>query len=443
MRALLICPAERPAVALLAESAPLALLPLLGKSLIEFWLEHLGALGATVIYVLAADRPGQIRAFVADGARWGVRIEVLPETRELTPAEARLKYHLRDDTDWLPTPHDVHLVDCHPALPDQRLFNHYGDWLATSLAWLPHALTADRIGVRELRPGIWVGLNTRVAPGAELRAPCWLGENVRVETNTIIGPGAIIENRAFVSAGAEVSQSVVAPETYVGELTEVANSVAWGNLLIHWRDGSCTRVPDPFLLCSLAGQPAPPIVSLTGRLAAAMAMTVTAPFAAVAALLALCDGRRIFRTAVAVRTSGPAHLPRSTIAYRELDCEHRWLRRWPQFWNVIQGNFALVGNRPLTPAEALVLTTDFERLWLAAPIGLISLADAEACADPLGDEARAHASYYAVRGHWRLDLAILARVITRTPFENTAQYDPVDFLEAGSRLHGPNPEKAP
>ena len=57
------------------------------------------------------------------------------------------------------------------------------------------------------------------------------------------------------------------------------------------------------------------------------------------------------------------------------------------------------------------MSNDFERLWLTAPIGLISLADAEGCLEAFGDEARAHASYYAVQASWRLDLSILLRAL--------------------------------
>jgi hypothetical protein len=35
-------------------------------------------------------------------------------------------------------------------------------------------------------------------------------------------------------------------------MTSVANSLAWGATLIDWRTDSLLRVPDPFLLCSIA-----------------------------------------------------------------------------------------------------------------------------------------------------------------------------------------------
>jgi hypothetical protein len=70
----------------------------------------------------------------------------------------------------------------------------------------------------------------------------------------------------------------------------------------------------------------------------------------------------------------------------------------------------------LNPGLAARLSNDFERLWLAAPIGLISLADAESCPECFSDEARAHASFYAAGANWRLDLAVLARALFAAVF---------------------------
>jgi NDP-sugar pyrophosphorylase family protein len=66
-----------------------------------------------------------------------------------------------------------------------------------------------------------------------------------------VGPDVILENGVVVDAAAEIRSSVVGPDTYVGTLTRIEHSIAWGNMLIDWRTGSCTHVPDPFLLCAL------------------------------------------------------------------------------------------------------------------------------------------------------------------------------------------------
>jgi lipopolysaccharide/colanic/teichoic acid biosynthesis glycosyltransferase len=108
-----------------------------------------------------------------------------------------------------------------------------------------------------------------------------------------------------------------------------------------------------------------------------------------------------------------------TCRYRQLQGISGLWQRWPELWNIVRGEFAWIGNRPLTREQAGALENDWERLWLAVPPGLFSLADAEGCADPLSDEARAHASFYAVQKdrtvNWRILRRTFARAWKRDP----------------------------
>src|SRR5215469_4097880 len=97
MKALLICPRNRAAVPVLAEAGSLSCVPLLGQGLVEYWLSHLACAGTKETLILADDHPEEIRTLVGDGERWGLRLEILEEQRELTPAQALLKYEKRTD----------------------------------------------------------------------------------------------------------------------------------------------------------------------------------------------------------------------------------------------------------------------------------------------------------------------------------------------------------
>jgi hypothetical protein len=256
MKALLICPSCRPAVPYLAEQGPLATAPILGGSALCHWIEHLAGIGAREIQVVAADGAEEVRAAVGDGARWGVRITLTISSVEPTRAEAATRYRPSHEPGWLPAPLDVVSMSQLPGNPDMPLFESYASWFAALIAWMPRALTPARVRVAEVRPRIWVGSRARVSPSAQLIAPCWIGDQVSVGAGAVVGPGAIIEDRSAVESKARVTQSWVGPETFVGKMTSVANSLAWGSTLIDWRNDSSLRVPDPFLLCSLSKLPA-------------------------------------------------------------------------------------------------------------------------------------------------------------------------------------------
>ena len=408
MKALLICPAERPGVAHLAESSPLAVVPLLGKSILEYWLESLAARRVREVIVLASDRPHDVRAVVGDGARWGVRVELIPQNRELSLEEARARY--RTGGDWLPDD-DVVLMDYLPGRADQPLFESYGGWFSALQSFVPHAVTPARIGVHEVQPGIWVGLHAQISATARLIAPCWIGENTLIGDDAEIGPGAIVEDRVVVDRGAKIAHSIVGAETFVGELISVQHSLAFGATVVSWKNSSCLRVPDGFFLCPLNDRRfALERSSLIGRVLAAGAMLVTAPAALAIMLLSLLRGETPLVLRLGVRPQRNARATSmQTFAYYELAGGRKWLRRWPQFWSVVRGDLNWVGNRPLRPTQALTLSNDFERLWLTAPVGLVSLGDAHGCIDDLSDETCAHASFYAVNANRRLAWFVLWR----------------------------------
>jgi hypothetical protein len=249
MKTLLICPEERPAVALLQQEAPLAAVPFLGQTLIEYWLSALASAGQQKVLVLASDRPDAVEEIVQDGSRWGLTAEVLRESRELTPAQAQLKHGRALDP---VRPNDsIHVLDHFPGCREQPLFDSYAGWFQAVTAWMPKARTPDRVGVREIRPGVWVGIRARVSPRAELHAPCWIGNGALIGAGAIIGPDTIVEDGGFVEPMVELVRTVVGPNTFVGRFGRLVDSVAWTDTLIRWPTGSAAKVPDPFLLCAL------------------------------------------------------------------------------------------------------------------------------------------------------------------------------------------------
>ncbi|HVU33651.1 MAG TPA: hypothetical protein VHE61_09470 [Opitutaceae bacterium] len=414
MKALLICPGERPGASHLATATPLAAAPVLGRPLIEYWIEDLVARRATQVTILACDRPGTLRRLLGDGSRWGIQIELVPTPREPGVDETRAKYRTTEADGWLAEA-DVTVIDHLPGRADLPLFDSYAGWFAAVRAWIPHAATAGRVGPRETSPGIWVGLRAEIAPSARLAAPCWIGDFVQIGPDAEIGPGAIIDAGVVVERAARVRESVVESDTYVGEFVLVQNSIARGSLLLNWQTGSSVDVPDAFLLSHVgtrrrsAARP-----SLPGRLAALVALLAMTPFALLVIVWSLLRGDSPWQLRLGVRC--PCRRRRDateTFAYYELTGARNWLRRWPQFWSVVRGDLTWVGNRPLRPTQALNLSNDFERLWLTAPVGLISLADAHGCPDGFSADACAHASYYAVNAGWRLNSFILSRALLR------------------------------
>jgi hypothetical protein len=151
------------------------------------------------------------------------------------------------------------------GIPELPLFESYANWFAALIAWMPRAITPARVRVTEVRPGVWIGNRSRVSPIAELIAPCWVGDQVSVAKGAVIGPNAILEDRTVVEGMARIAKSWVGPDTFVGPMISIENSLAWGSSLIDWRTDSSLHVPDQFLLSSLLRPKAPATTDRYGR----------------------------------------------------------------------------------------------------------------------------------------------------------------------------------
>jgi len=404
MKAVLICPDRRPEVAFLARKSPLALVPVLGASLLSHWLTALAEAGVKEVTVLASDRPDQIRRAVGRGERWGLNITVCAEPVEISPGEAKTRFAVEK----------IQLADRLPALPDEPLFESYARFFSTLKLWHPLA-GKQRIGVREIAPGILTGLRCKIDPTAKLTAPCWLGENVWVRGGAKVGPDALVEDAALVDSNAEITAGWIGPRTYVGELTQVRNSLAWADGLLNHANGSFAEITDAFLLCDLHGEHGfARSSSWPGRTAAFLVAILTSPVI-ITAWIKNGGTKNLFkkrRAVIPTAVTGTQSL--REMNYSELSGFGGKWRRWPQLWRIVRGEFTWVGNPPLTREQAARLETEFEQLWLAAPVGLFSLADTFGKGEDFGDEARAHAGFYAVRADRRMDREILRRAIFRS-----------------------------
>jgi NDP-sugar pyrophosphorylase family protein len=245
MKYILISPAEQPEIPLLSRGTPLVLAPALGLSVVEYWMSYLACAGVRQVVLLAHERQNEVLKAVGDGSRWGLAVELMAESKELAPEYAAEKYGAT-----------ASLMDHLPGLPEHPLFASYEQWYRGLEAWIPRSTTPDRVGVREVKPGVWVGLHGHISDDARLCAPSWVGDHVYVGAGAVIGPGAILENGAFIEPKAEIQNSVIGPSTFVGQYLQVTNSLAWGSSLVNWQTGLENKVSDAFLLCSLRLQPA-------------------------------------------------------------------------------------------------------------------------------------------------------------------------------------------
>ncbi len=231
MKVILQCPVAVVGVPALSRKRPLVLSPFLGQTALAHTLSGLSGEGAKQICLQAGERTAEVLRAVGAGEVWGLKITG-PDERDFAGARR-------------------FILDSLPQAPDLALWASYPVWFDAQMALLER-MARQRVGMRELRPGVFVGLRTRLAPDARLTGPLWIGDNVFIGPGSVVGPQAVVEDDSYLDDGSEVVESIVGPGTYAGSFTELRRSFAWGRDLLQLDTGSLTEVQDRFLLSEAA-----------------------------------------------------------------------------------------------------------------------------------------------------------------------------------------------
>jgi mannose-1-phosphate guanylyltransferase/phosphomannomutase len=77
----------------------------------------------------------------------------------------------------------------------------------------------------EVKPGVWVGPDVRIARGAVVEGPALLGAGCRIERDALILPGSVIGDRTVVHAGACVREATVGSRCRIGSGSVVRDCI--------------------------------------------------------------------------------------------------------------------------------------------------------------------------------------------------------------------------
>lgn len=313
---------------------------------------------------------------------------------------------------------------------------------------------------RMIAPGIWVGREHSIHPTARLAAPvyigdhCWLGREAELAKGTVLGNDVVIDDEATVSA------SIVLSNTYVGQLLHVEQKVVLANSISDPLAGETTAVVDPFLISRVgaASEVVNPLRRNLSALVALVLLVVLSPlWLLVGFYLLIVGGGRVIARAprIGQRSKGPegrlhtfqmlqfaTRRPSGRLVPGGRLIERYELQRLPELFNVLQGDLALVGVKPLRPEQAALLSEDWQQKRHESPCGLTGLWYLQTEPESDLDTVVITDVYYAATQSWHGDLRILLRtpaiwlrrcrrqaVASRaTPIEQLAEADKVSTL---------------
>jgi len=267
------------------------------------------------------------------------------------------------------------------------------------VAAVPNAGTVryPAITGRSLAPGIWVGRNHFIHPAAHLIPPVYIGDNCRIGQNVEIGPMTVLGDNVIIDDEATVRRSSILEQTYVGRMVDITDRVVNQTTIIEPETGQSIQVVDAFLLSAAvsAGSWGGRYHRVLDRLGALLLLLMLLPLLLLLLpLVWLASGGAVFQRET---HSGRRATRREGDPVADADIETfdllmfcttrrdgtvnavgRWLRRWelnrlPELVNVCMGDLALVGVKPLHPAEVDLVQAEWYQKRFECPAGFTGL----------------------------------------------------------------------
>lgn len=100
----------------------------------------------------------------------------------------------------------------------------------------------------QLRPGVWVAERARIHRTARVLAPAFVGTHAKLHAASVVTRCSTVEHHAEVDCGTVLEDTTVLPYTYVGMGLDAAHAVAGFGRVVQLRRGTEVEISDSRLL---------------------------------------------------------------------------------------------------------------------------------------------------------------------------------------------------
>ena len=347
---------------------PTCLMPVAGKSPLEFWFEYLCDKGYKEVHIVTSAMTKQVKDQFPDGDHWGLNFTYHSSRGEELPSTLLERIGLdlpffaaRGDT--LPCFANNQLIAAlevyseTESLIDNLAWSNFkeinSEW-DTSLSTLKglyeatfnvlnskHTYLVPR-GLRA-EDGKWLATPTFSSARAhQMNGALYVGRDSMVERDAHFKGDISIEANSYVDRNTKVTNSIIFPGTYVGQDMSVDASIVCGSTVIDLKHGTAIQISDPALFSFLVPAAALVRTTKTERLVAAFVMLVTAPIILPLALIA--KRGKFFSSELAYSNRGSRAHPIGFELYR-FNSRLNSINHWPRLLHVIDGDLKLFGSK--------------------------------------------------------------------------------------------------
>jgi len=311
----------------------------------------------------------------------------------------------------------------------------YKSLLEANLRVLNKKFTGLLLKTNEIEEHVWISRNVVLHPTAKILPPVFIAQDCRIEKNTIIGPGAIISENTVVDKYASVKNSVIMPDSYIGEALNIRDSIVNKNRMINTRLDADISLTEDFLLGSLVKKTQRPLrIRIPSFIAGFLLFVPTCPLIMLAAIIKKihCQGSLFQKTEFLQlpAVSDSSDWQTATLYHLCGETKSRdiqtltgqkplydfFFRFLPGLISVLSGHMHIVGLPPRSPEEVKHLPKDWRDLYLKGKPGLIT--ENFVVHGPAANEDDNYTAeiFYATRASLKHDFSLFVRYLRQVFF---------------------------
>lgn len=290
MNVLLLCDKAVPELFPLMGELPVAQLPLLGKTIVEYHLELVCAVSEPQkLWILGGNYQNSLQVLLGDGARWGVDLDykktlsrqqdfpllVLPCDRLSSFDMVQFLRYIQEH----PQTSVVGMIDGTPAvywitrqeewcevvggelraagiglelpLSAIRVIDSISAFYDTNMGLLRGDFQHVNIGAYYENESLLLASRAQVSSLAQHKGRTYVGTASRIGENVVMTGLCAVGQHVLVDDNAMLEDCVILPNSYVGNWVSIRNAVVSGSLVWRMDTGICLNVNEHFLLSQL------------------------------------------------------------------------------------------------------------------------------------------------------------------------------------------------
>ncbi len=257
----------------------------------------------------------------------------------------------------------------------------------------PNRIRRAYVPGRQLAEDVWMDPGSSVHASAQITPPVYIGAGCRIGRNVELGPAVVIGANSIVDDDASISHSLIVDHTYIGKLMSIDDRIVRGSLLINAVSGTSVQMDDPIFLHHVdEGLMMRILRALVDRALAFFLLVLLSPlFAVISLAIGVTSSGPVFTRVIrngarpSCQQNGPTRLEQvALLRWRTRAADgspvpfglllEGWeLMRLPELINVLRGNLALVGVKPLTMEEIRRVDEAWQRRREQYPAGFTGL----------------------------------------------------------------------